>query len=253
MKQSQPDICAIIPARYGSTRLPGKPLLDFHGKTMIHHVYDIVSKVFEKTAVATDDERIVKEVESFGGKAVMTSDHHDNGTSRVSEAIDILGWEMDYLVNVQGDEPMLSVKCLEQLVESLSDGKAELSTLIAPVKNEKELFGESEVFVVRDHEDYALYFSRAVIPYYQRIPHDQWLEHGTFYKHVGLYAYRTDLLPRIIALQPSLLEQSECLEQNRWLEHGYKIKTAITEEVSYPVDSPEDVQLVRDLMVQKKN
>jgi 3-deoxy-manno-octulosonate cytidylyltransferase (CMP-KDO synthetase) len=248
MKPKTSNICAIIPARYGSTRLPGKPLLDFHGKPMIQWVCEAASKVYKQVAVATDHKVIMDTVHGYGGTCVMTSQEHLNGTSRVHEAYHSLGWSCDYIVNIQGDEPMIRPQCLIELNQSLSSGTSDIGTLVTTVEDEKELFGESEVFVVRDVTNHAMYFSRSIIPCFHGIPQDQWLEHGKFLKHLGLYAYKPEVLNQLINLKPSFLEISECLEQNRWLEHGFSIMTADTEVDSYPVDTPADVDFVRDMM-----
>lgn len=253
MKDKSPQICAIIPARFGSTRLLGKPLLDFHGKPMVQWVYETAIKVYDHVAIATDDDRIVHAVERFGGLSVMTNTEHKNGTSRCLEAYIKLGWSADYIVNIQGDEPMIDQQCLHDLNATLMNQQADISTLIASVTDEKELFGASEVFVVRTKQDYALYFSRAIIPFFHRIPQDQWLEHGKYFKHVGLYAFKPEVLRNLVDLKPSYLEKAEDLEQNRWIENGYRIKTGLTETTSYPVDTPNDIQLVRDLMAKGLN
>ncbi|MCL4170790.1 UNVERIFIED_CONTAM: hypothetical protein GTU68_026286, partial [Idotea baltica] len=203
---------------------------------MIQWVYEATKEVFSSVAVATEDESIKTCVESFGGQVVMTRDSHTNGTSRVAEAVEILNWDHDYVINVQGDEPMISKDCLLDLARSLEDGQADVGTLMSKVHDGKELFGESEVFV----------FSRSIIPFFHRIPQDQWLEHGEFYKHVGLYAYKPSLLKTLVNLPESFLEKAESLEQNRWLEHGFKIKLGETDEISYPVDTPDDVEFVRE-------
>ncbi len=252
MEVKSSNICAIIPARYESTRLPGKPLVDFHGKPMIQWVYEAAAAVYEQVAIATDDKRIVEVVESFDGVAIITAETHTNGTSRVHEAYQLLGWSTDYVVNIQGDEPMIKPESLRDLNGALLDNGPDIATLVAKVTDENELFNQSEVFVVRNNQDYALYFSRAVIPHLHRVSRENWLEKGSFLKHVGLYAYKPDVLNKIIYLPPGHLELTEGLEQNRWLENRYQIKTAITKMISYPVDTPDDVKMVRDLMTQKR-
>ncbi len=217
---------------------------------MVQWVYETANEVFENVAVATDDKLIVDAVNAFGGEVVMTSDTHKNGTSRVIEAYQKLNWNTDYVINIQGDEPMISSRCLQDLAGALQTD-IDICTLIARVDDEKELFGESEVFVVKDMNDFALYFSRAIIPFHQNIPQDQWVQHGTFLKHVGLYAFNSRILNRINKLEASPLELAESLEQNRWLQYGMKIKLALTSEQSYPVDTAEDVELVRALMTDK--
>ena len=252
MSQKHRHICAVIPARYASTRLPGKPLIEFMGKPMIQWVYEAAGEVYKNVAVATDDDRIVSCVESFGGKAVLTSDQHPNGTSRVLEAYELLDWSSVYVVNIQGDEPMIDIQSLQDLNAILTKGHADIATLVSKVTDMEELRNKSEVFVVHDVHNRALYFSRAVIPVWKDLSKSEWLDHGIFYKHIGLYAYRPEILKKLVRLSPVDLELAEGLEQNRWLAHGYAIHTGLTATVSYPVDTPQDVNLVRKMMEKSK-
>lgn len=245
----------IIPARYGSTRLEGKPLIDISGKPMIRWVYEKCMNALTEVYVATDDERIVKAVESFGGKAVMTSTEHTTGTNRCLEAYRIITRQnktsYDVIINIQGDEPMLHPEQLMKLKEVFENGDTKLATLVIPVTRPSDLDNESEVFVTFDKNMNALYFSRSVIPAVKGIPRSKWFGNNTFYKHLGLYAYTPDALEKFASLPQSHLEVIEGLEQNRWLENGNKIKVAITRHQSMPVDTEEDLAMIRKLMAQK--
>ncbi|NME70164.1 3-deoxy-manno-octulosonate cytidylyltransferase [Flammeovirga aprica] len=241
----------IIPARYGSSRLEGKPLADICGKPMIQHVYERATATMSDVYIATDDVRIVEAVESFGGNVVMTSVDHSNGTSRCLEALEIVnqqtGKDFDAVVNIQGDEPLLEPVQLTELMESFDD-TTEFATLVLPVVHAEDLINNSEVFVTFDHNKDALYFSRAVIPTVRGVDPKEWMQHTTFYKHIGLYAYTKEALAKFSSLEPTNLEKLESLEQLRWVEHGYKIKVGITEHDSIPVDTKEDLERVRQIM-----
>lgn len=244
-----PSITAIIPARYASTRLPGKPLVDIAGKPMIQHVYEKAKEVFESLYVATDDDRIAHVVQSFGGQVIMTSSAHDNGTSRIAEAVTSLTITPQYIVNIQGDEPMIQSLALSVLKNELLDKQPDLATLITPVMSREEFDSESDVFVVTTVDGKALYFSRSPIPGRRGVKKEDWFELGIYKKHLGLYAYRVDTLLEIVNLPIGELERHEYLEQNRWLEHGYSIQTAMIEGIQcIPVDTPQDLELVRLLM-----
>ncbi len=242
----------IIPARYASTRLPGKPLVDIAGKTMIRRVYEQTSKVLSEVYVATDDDRIEKEVLSFGGKVVRTAVDHENGTSRCLEAAQLVktkfGVSFDVIINIQGDEPMLHPGQLQDMLQSFEEKKHKFSTLIIPVSNPTDLENEGEVFVVCNKKSEALYFSRAVIPFLRGVPKTEWLQHQTYYKHLGLYAYTLEALEEFASMEVSALEKSECLEQLRWLENGNTINVAITSFDSYPVDTVEDLEKIRKMI-----
>jgi len=244
----------IIPARYGSTRLEGKPLIDILGKPMIQWVYEKSSNVLNDVYVATDDNRIKDAVESFGGKVVMTSSNHNTGTNRCLEAYQIIaetnGISYDVVINIQGDEPMLHPEQLQSLKLSFQDDNTELATLVIPVANADDLDNESEAFVTFDLNMNALYFSRSVIPAIKGIPKSRWFEKNTFYKHLGMYAYTPQALEKFAGLSQSSLELAEGLEQNRWLENGNKIRIAITKHQSIPVDTKEDLDAIRKIMNQ---
>lgn len=246
------NFLGIIPARFGSTRLEGKPLADICGKPMIQHVYERSAEVLENVFIATDDKRIETAVLEFGGKVVMTSSYHNSGTNRCLEAYEIISKEInaqfDVVVNIQGDEPMLEPAQLTELMNCFENPKTELATLVAKVKNNAELLNKSEVFVTFDINKRALYFSRAVIPEIKGIDKSEWMNKTIYYKHVGLYAYTPSALKKFAGLPQSNLEITEGLEQNRWIENGYPIHVAITEFDSIPVDTKEDLENVRKLM-----
>lgn len=246
------NILGVIPARYGSTRLEGKPLVDICGKTMIQRVYEQAEKVLEYVVVATDDVRIEDAVKAFGGKVVMTSTEHSTGTNRCLEAYEIVQKEsaiqFDAVINIQGDEPLLEPEQIRCLVECFEDPKTELATLVMPVSNQGDLFNEGEVFVVFDKNKRALYFSRSVIPHVRDVHKTKWLEHHTFYKHLGMYGFTTDSLKEFAHLPQTKLELTESLEQNRWLENGGVIKIEITQHESIPVDTIDDLEKVRRII-----
>ncbi len=247
---------AIIPARFGSSRLEGKPLLDILGKPMIQRVYEQTLKAIPTAYVATDDERIKQTVLEFGGNVVMTSIDHENGTTRCLEAYENiskeLGEKFDVIVNVQGDEPMLEPEQLNELIRPFSNDGVRLSTLVSPVQSAQDLFNESEVFVVFDKNKKALYFSRAVIPHVRGIHKTHWLEHHTYYKHVGLYAYSYEALKEFASLESTQLEKVEALEQNRWIENGNAIHVELTHFDTIPVDTIDDLKKVRRLLGEKE-
>lgn len=246
------NFIGIIPARYASTRLEGKPLAQINGKPMIQWVYEKASKALDSVYVATDDNRIKEAVEAFGGKVVLTDKNHLNGTTRCLEAAQIIQEEIsiqaDVIVNIQGDEPMLEPEQLKTLMNCFEDEQTEFATLITPVKRIEDLQNNSEVFVTKDLEDFALYFSRNVIPHIRGTQLSDYLQKTTIYKHLGLYAYTLEALNVFAELEPSNLEQLEGLEQLRWIENGGLIKCGITEHDSIPVDTPEDLERVRAMM-----
>lgn len=236
----------LIPARYGSTRFPAKPLAILGGKTVIERVYRQVCCLFDEVAVATDDERIACVVESFGGKVVMTSTNHRSGTDRCYEALQKIGVnEFDVVVNIQGDEPFIHPSQIETVKACFDDETADIATLVKPFSNTdtwESLNNPNSPKVVVNKRMEAMYFSRSVIPFIRGEETDQWLKRHTFYKHIGLYAYRTKVLAEIAHLQQSPLEIAESLEQLRWLENGYKIKVGISEIETIGIDTPEDLE-----------
>jgi len=243
-------IVGIIPARYASTRFPGKPLIDIRGKSMIQRVYEQASKSssLDKVVVATDDERIKEHVLAFGGHVVMTAEDHPSGTDRCWDALQQIEGQYDYVINIQGDEPFIDPSQIDTLAAVLKDSTTELATLIIPVDNHEVLFDMGEVKVVLNDNMEGMYFSRMVIPYIKGVPQENWHQHHDYYRHVGMYAYRTDVLEKLTALPVSSLEKAESLEQLRWLQKGFKIKCAITQFDSHCIDTPEDVEKVLRLM-----
>ncbi len=234
----------IIPARYASTRFPGKPLALLDGKPVIQHVYERVSGHLDDVLVATDDERILSAVEAFGGKAVMTSPSHRSGTDRCYEAYCLNGADYDVVVNIQGDEPFISPVQLETLCACFSDPATQIATLVKPFQPTDDfslLANPNSPKVVFDSHMRALYFSRSVIPYLRGADQATWLQRHTFYKHIGIYAYRAQALRQITALPQSSLERAESLEQLRWLQNGYVIKVGITDMETIGIDTPDDL------------
>lgn len=241
-------ILGIIPARYASSRFPGKMLADIQGKSMVRRVYEQCTKAksLAKIIVATDDERIKKECESFGAEVVMTKPEHPSGTDRCHEAYTLLNEKYDFVINVQGDEPFIKPEQIDTLSSSLAID-TELSTLIKKIEEESILWNTGNVKVTFNKKMEALYFSRQVIPFLRGIENKDWLKSHDFFEHVGLYAYRTDVLEKICELNTSDLENAESLEQLRWLENGYKIKLQTTEWDSFCIETPEDIAIALSL------
>ena len=242
-------ILGVIPARYASTRFPGKPLADIQGKSMLQRVYEQAKKAHKLSdvIVATDDERIFKHVESFGGNPYMTAPSHPSGTDRCFEAMRKTGKDYKYVINIQGDEPFIDPSQIN-LLAGLCNGTTELATLMIPVDSHDVLFDAGEVKITFNKDFEALYFSREVIPHIKGVDKKLWHKNYQYYRHVGMYAYRSDVLKKITTLVPSPLEKAESLEQLRWLENGFKIKLAITNFDSHCIDTPEDVDKVLKLM-----
>lgn len=241
----------IIPARYGSSRFPGKPLADMAGKPMIQRVYEQVKKALDEVWVATDDERILQVVENFGGKAVLTSPDHKSGTDRCNEAFSKIGNEFDVIINIQGDEPFIQPQQIETLKTCFDSKDTELATLVKPFKKEdgiEVLFNPNSPKVILNKNSEAIYFSRSIIPYIRDLHHTEWLDKHIFYKHIGMYAYRADILKKITLLPQSNLELAESLEQLRWIENGYKIKVGLTDIETIGIDTPEDMQKAIQLL-----
>ncbi len=238
-------ILGIIPARYASTRFPGKPLVDIYGKTMIQRVYEqsIKTKGLAHVVVATDDERIAEEVANFGGQYVMTSNTHQSGTDRCAEVAEKMP-EYDIIINIQGDEPYISPEQIELLGTCFSEEKTQLATLIKEITTEEELFNVNIPKVVINAQQEALYFSRQTIPYLRNAEKENWLTAHQFYKHIGIYGYRRDVLLALTKLKPSTLEMAESLEQLRWLENGFTIKTKVTHLETIAIDTPEDLKKI---------
>lgn len=245
---------AIIPARYSSTRFPGKPLALLGGKPIVRHVYERVAAVIPNTYVATDDLRIYDTVSAFGGRVVMTSTAHRSGTDRCQEALTTIGQPCDVVINIQGDEPFIASSQLRALMQCFDMPETDIATLVkpfAPNMGWEDLNNPNSPKVVIDHSGFALYFSRAVIPYLRDYPQEEWLQHHTFYKHIGIYAYRTEALRTITQMPQSQLEKSENLEQLRWLEAGMKIRTGRTEIETIGIDTPADLRRAEAFLLQK--
>lgn len=252
----------IIPARYASRRFPGKPLVLIGKKTMIQRVYEQASKVLDSVIVATDDVRIQKAVEEFGGIAVMTSTKHKSGTDRCSEAIENYykpslspeflsreqrNKERSIIVNIQGDEPFIQPQQLEKVMSCFEESDTQIATLMKPIELAEDIFDPNTPKVITNLLGDAMYFSRSPIPYLQSIRKENWLESYQFFKHVGIYGYRYDILKEITKLEQTPLETSESLEQNRWLQHGYKIKVKTTELESIAVDTEDDLRKIKEM------
>ncbi len=237
------NFIGIIPARYESTRFPGKPLAKLGNKPMIQWVFENVSKAINNVWVATDDERIFNTVIGFGGNAVKTLSTHQSGTDRCAEAARLLADKIDFdvVINVQGDEPFIKPNQIEML-KSCFKNHTEIATLIKMIENSAELFNPNRPKVVLNKNSEALYFSRSPIPYIREHEKEDWVLRNTFWAHIGMYAYTADVLQRITKLQRGILEQAESLEQLRWLENGFKIKTAVTTHQSIGIDTPDDLK-----------
>jgi len=239
-------ILGVIPSRFGSSRFPGKPLIDLAGKSMIQRVYEQAkkAKLLSDVIVATDDERIFKHVEKFGGKAMMTSSSHQSGTDRCAEILEKLNSEFHAVINIQGDEPFINPEQIDLLAKCFEDKNTELATLINQTEDSSLIQNPNRIKVVIDKNNQALYFSRSAIPFMKEIPTTDWAKHHPYFLHIGIYGYRSDILKAITNLPVSSLEKTESLEQLRWLENGYRIKVAKTNFESYSIDSPEDVNNV---------
>lgn len=236
-------ILGVIPARYASTRFPAKPLVDIAGKSMIQRVYEQAqqAKLLTKTVVATDDQRIANHVQGFGGRVVMTNPNHPSGTDRCFEALSHQEEAFDAVVNIQGDEPFIAPVQID-LVASLLNSQTELATLAKEITTHEQLVNPNVVKVVISHTGEALYFSRSTIPHVRNTPEKEWLIQHRFYKHIGLYGYRTDVLQKITQLPVSKLERAESLEQLRWLENGFRIKVGETKLETLGIDTPADLE-----------
>ncbi len=245
----------IIPARYASTRFPGKPLVDMLGKTMIQRVYEQVAGVLDDLCVATDDQRIFDAVKTFGGKVVMTSGNHQSGTDRCFEAFTKTGKEYDVIINIQGDEPFIKPSQIELLKSCFEDSQTQIATLVKPYDSNTGydvLANPNTPKVVLNKDMQALYFSRSIIPFVRSNDFTKWTTAHTYYKHIGLYAYKAEVLKEITSLPQSSLEKAESLEQLRWLENGYVIKVGITDEETVGIDTPEDLKKVLTMLKKKE-
>lgn len=242
---------AIIPARYASTRFPAKPLATLGGKLIIQRVYEQVKRAVEDVVVATDDDRIMAAVEAFGGRAVMTSTEHRSGTDRCYEALQKVGGDYDIVINVQGDEPFIQPEQIRSLVSCFEDEATDIATLVKPFMPEdgiEALDNPNSPKVVISRDMKAIYFSRSVIPYIREVERTEWLTKHTFYKHIGMYAFRAKTLGEVTALAQSSLELSEKLEQLRWLESGYRIGVGITNIETIGIDTPDDLRRAEEFL-----
>ena len=238
----------IIPARYASTRFPGKPLALLGGKPVIQHVYEKVAAVLEAAYVATDDERIYDVVKSFGGQVVMTRTDHKSGTDRIEEAIEKIGGEWDVVVNVKGDEPFVAKSQLDTICDCFDDPTTQIATLGQPFESMEAVQNPNSPKIVVDNMGFAMYFSRSVIPYVRGKEKSSWLPHYPFLKHLGIYAYRKDVLRQVTQLPQSSLEIAESLEQLRWLQNGFKIKVGTTDVETVGIDTPQDLERAEEFL-----
>ncbi|HVD99189.1 MAG TPA: 3-deoxy-manno-octulosonate cytidylyltransferase [Cytophagaceae bacterium] len=242
-------ILGIIPARFASTRFPEKALVDIGGKSMVQRVYEQASKAsaLSKVVVATDHDKIFNHVKSFQGNVVMTSEHHQSGTDRCMEVLQKEAGQYDFILNIQGDEPFIQPEQIN-LLASVLTAETELATLAKKITDEETLFNPNTPKLIWNEKKEAIYFSRQTIPFLRGIPKEEWLAKHSFYKHIGIYAYRQDVLKKITQLEISSLEKAEALEQLRWLENGYKIKVAVTELETVGIDTPEDLKKIAHLL-----
>ena len=242
---------AIIPARYASTRFPGKPLAVLGGKTVIQRVYEQVSSVLSEVYVATDDQRIYDCVEGFGGKAVMTREDHKSGTDRIEEAVEKIGTDADVIINVQGDEPFIQPSQVETLMHLFDASETQIGTLGKLFESMEAVENPNSPKIVTDNRGFALYFSRSVIPYIRGIERNDWFGQYPFLKHLGIYAYRREVLAEVTCLPQSSLEKAESLEQLRWLQNGYRIRVGLTDVETIGIDTPEDLQRAEQFLLEK--
>ncbi len=243
---------AIIPARYASTRFPGKPLALLSGKPIIQHVYEQVNQVIKDVWVATDDQRIFETVNTFGGKAVMTRKDHKSGTDRIEEAAEKIQTQADIIINVQGDEPFIQPSQIETLCELFKHPQTQIATLGKPFEDIEAVKNTNSPKIVTNYQGFALYFSRSVIPFVRGIEENEWLEHFPYLKHLGIYAYRREILKEITKLPMSSLEKAESLEQLRWLQNGYRIRVGITNVETIGIDTPKDLERAEAFIAKKE-
>lgn len=239
----------IIPARYASTRFPGKPLAMLGGKTVIQRVYEKVTETLDTAYVATDDDRIFDHVKSWGGNVVMTSPNHKSGTDRIEEAIEKIGGDYDVIINIQGDEPFIAKSQIESVCECFNDANTQIATLGLPFRKDMDVIANpNSPKIILDNNGFAMYFSRSVIPFIRGKEQQEWPEQYPFLKHIGLYAYRREVLREVTALPQSSLEIAESLEQLRWLQNGYRIKVGLTDIETVGIDTPEDLAHAESLL-----
>lgn len=249
---------AVIPARYASTRFPGKPLAMLGGKTVIQRVYEQAASVLSEVYVATDDERILSAVEAFGGRAVMTRTDHKSGTDRIEEAVEKIekqGMDKegqgDVIINIQGDEPFVQPSQIKTLMALFDDPETQIGTLGKRFESMEAVQNPNSPKIVTDHRGFALYFSRSVIPFIRGIEVEDWLSHYPFLKHLGVYAYRREVLAEVTKLPQGVLEKAESLEQLRWLENGYRIRVGMTDVETVGIDTPADLDRAEQFLKQR--
>ena len=249
---------AVIPARYASTRFPGKPLAMLGGKTVIQRVYEQAASVLSEVYVATDDERILSAVEAFGGRAVMTRTDHKSGTDRIEEAVEKIerqGMDKegqgDVIINIQGDEPFVQPSQIKTLMALFDDPETQIGTLVKRFESMEAVQNPHSPTLVTDHRGFALYFSRSVIPFIRGIEVEDWLSHYPFLKHLGVYAYRREVLAEVTKLPQGVLEKAESLEQLRWLENGYRIRVGMTDVETVGIDTPADLERAEQFLKQR--
>lgn len=249
---------AVIPARYASTRFPGKPLAMLGGKTVIQRVYEQAASVLSDVYVATDDERILSAVEAFGGRAVMTRTDHKSGTDRIEEAVEKIerqGMDKegqgDVIINIQGDEPFVQPSQIKTLMALFDDPETQIGTLGKRFESMEAVQNPNSPKIVTDHRGFALYFSRSVIPFIRGIEVEDWLSHYPFLKHLGVYAYRREVLAEVTKLPQGVLEKAESLEQLRWLENGYRIRVGMTDVETVGIDTPADLERAEQFLKQR--
>lgn len=242
---------AVIPARYASTRFPGKPLAVLGGKTVIQRVYEQAANVLSEAYVATDDKRIFNAVKAFGGCAVMTRADHKSGTDRIEEAVKKIVTDADVIINIQGDEPFIQPSQIKTLMHLFDDPETQIGTLGKPFETMDAVENPNSPKIVTDRRGFALYFSRSIIPYIRGVDQKEWLGHYPFLKHLGVYAYRREVLAEVTRLPQSPLEKAESLEQLRWLENGYRIRVGITEMETVGIDTPDDLTRAEEFLKQQ--
>ena len=242
---------AVIPARYASTRFPGKPLAMLGGKTVIQRVCEQVVSVLPEVYVATDDERIFKAVEAFGGHAVMTRADHKSGTDRIQEAVEKTCTDADVIINIQGDEPFVQPSQIETLMHLFDAPETQIGTLGKRFETIEAVHNPNSPKIITDRRGFALYFSRSVIPYIRGVETDEWMSFYPFLKHLGVYAYRREVLAKVTRLPQSPLEKAESLEQLRWLENGYRIRVGLTDVETVGIDTPEDLDRAEQFLKEK--
>ena len=242
----------IIPARYASTRFPGKPLAMLGGRTVIQRVYEQATAILDEAYVATDDERIFQAVEQFGGRAIMTRADHKSGTDRIEEAAEKIDTQADIIINIQGDEPFIQKSQIETLMHLFDEPSTQIGTLGKRFESIEAAMNPNSPKIVTDKRGFALYFSRSIIPYVRGKEQSEWLQHFPYLKHLGLYAYRREVLQEVTQLPQSPLEIAESLEQLRWLENGYRIRVGLTDVETVGIDTPEDLQRAEVFLASRK-